>query len=343
LDEKLKSLLNETKNARAKVPYKSVEDIDREIDRLQRQVDTGTMKLVDEKKALGDISGLHRVKKSFSVFAQQQKAIDDVKAQISELKKSGEHPEAKALNDRYNEIQKELDEMRKETDEAFKNLNSLRNERNAAFTDQQEKYNKIKEIKDKYYAAKRAHRDYENEARRIRIQKQQAERAEYEAGKRREIAERKLEEASAPAYQEDILTGENLIRYFDPSSADVKEAAGPSKFAAVASRTVDSSALEGARVHKKTDDDDNYFVGGGGKKKKGKKAVATATSTPEKFHLSVDVIEQLARIGVDPPVSYSHVPIVITKIKEKIEFWKSDQGRKTKEVTAVLSRLSSLY
>jgi uncharacterized coiled-coil DUF342 family protein len=341
LDEKLKAAINENKNARAKVPYKSVDDVEREMDRLQKQVDTGTMKLVDEKKALSDITGLHRYKKNFAVFSQQQKGIDDIKAQISEVKKSGDNPEVKAMNDRYNEIQKELDEMRKVTDDAFKNVNALRNERTEAYSDQQEKYNKIKEIKDTYYAAKRAYRDYEFEARKIRNQKQQAERAAYEAGKRREVAERKLEEASAPAYQEDIFTGENLIRHFDPSAADVKEAAGPSKFAAVASRTVDSSALDGARVHNKTNDDDSYFVGGGGKKKKGKKPVAAASSASEKFHLSIDVIEQLARIGIDPPVSHSHVPIVITKVREKIDFWKGDQERKTKEVMAVSSVLDS--
>src|ERR1700760_217629 len=88
LEEKLKSLFNEQKNARGRVPYKSEQDIEREIDRLQKQVDTGTMKLVDEKKALADISALHRAKKSFAGFAQQQKAIDDLKGQISDLKKA---------------------------------------------------------------------------------------------------------------------------------------------------------------------------------------------------------------------------------------------------------------
>ena len=331
LDDKLKAAIAENKNARAKVPQKSLEDVEREIDRLQRQVDTGTMKLVAEKKALSDISALHRVKKNFALFAQQQKGIDAIKAEIADRKKTNDNPEVKALNNRYDEIQKELDDMRKVTDDAFKNVSSLRDERTAAYNEQQEKYNKIKEIKDTYYAAKRAYRDYEFEARKIRNQKQQAERAAYEAGKRREVAERKLEEASAPAYQEDILTGENLIRHFDPSSVEAKEAAGPGKFAAVASRTVESAKVDGARVHTKTNDDDNYFVGTGGKKKKGKKPAAAPTAS-EKFHLSIDVIEQLARIGIDPPVSHSHVPIVITKIKEKIAFWKGDQERRTKEV-----------
>ncbi len=102
----------------------------------------------------------------------------------------------------------------------------------------------------------------------------------------------------------------------------------------MASRTVDDTSFKGMRVVKKEDDSENYFVGSGGKKKKGKKTAAAtpAEASSGKFHLSVDVIEQLAKIGIDPPVSQSHVPIAITQIKEKIERWKSNQERKTKEV-----------
>merc|ERR1712000_639908 len=65
LDEQMKSRIAEQKNAKSKVPYKSVEDIDRQIATLQKQVDAGNMKIVDEKKALNEISQLNRAKKSF--------------------------------------------------------------------------------------------------------------------------------------------------------------------------------------------------------------------------------------------------------------------------------------
>jgi len=285
--------------------------------------------LLTKKKALSDISALNRHKKGFTGFAQQQKAIDDIKGQISEVKKSGDNPEMKALNDRYDEIQKQLNDMKKDTDEAFKNLNSLRDERTKAHADQQEKWKAVREIQDNYHQARRAYRDHENKVRAERREKMAAEKAAYESGKRKEVAQRKLEEASAPAYGEEIITAENLIRHFDPSAVGPKEESGPSKFAAVASRTVKDEGFKGARVMKKKDDDEAYFVGAG-KKKKGKTAPAAAATTT-KFNLSVDVIESLARIGIDPPVSQSHVPIVITKLKEKIDFWKGDQDRKTKE------------
>lgn len=66
LDEQLKQQLNELKTAKGKSSYKSVEEIDSEIARLQKQVDGGMMKLVDEKKALAEISSLNKAKKNFS-------------------------------------------------------------------------------------------------------------------------------------------------------------------------------------------------------------------------------------------------------------------------------------
>lgn len=337
LDENLKSRIQEQKNARGKIQYKSVDDVQQEIDRLQKQVDAGTMKIVDEKKALADISQLNRQKKSFAGFDDSQKGIDDVKAQIAELKKSMDDPEARAMSERYTQITTELDKIKAEQDEAFKGLNSMRDERTKAHEQQQKAYTSVKEIKDRYFQARRAAQDYEREARRVREEKRRAENDAYHRGKRQEVAKQKLEEASAPAYQEEIRTAQNLIAYFDPSSAQKQAAAGPGKFAATASRTVDDSGMKGTKLSKKggDDDDDSYFIGGGGKKNKRNRNQRESASTPTeggKFNLDLGTIDSLGRIGVDPPMSQSDVPNVVEKLKEKLEHWKGDQKRKTDEV-----------
>ena len=344
LDENLKSRIQEQKNARGKIQYKSADEVQSQIDRLQKQVDTGSMKIVDEKKALADISQLNRQKKSFAGFDEAQKGIDDVKAQIAELKKSMDDPEAKALSDRYTQITTELDQIKGEQDEAFKSLNSLRDERTKAHEQQQKAYTNVKEIKDRYFQARRAAQDYEREARRVRDEKRRAENDAYHRGKRQEVAKQKLEEASAPAYQDEIRTAQNLIAYFDPASAQKTEAAGPGKYAATASRTVDDSGMRGTKLAKKNEDDDSYFIGGGGKKNKrnrGGQRDSASTPTEGKFNLDIGTIDSLGRIGVDPPMSQSDVPSVVEKLKEKLEHWKSDQKRKTDEVCLSVQPLNS--
>lgn len=297
------------------------------------------MKLVDEKKALAEVSSLRKQRKNFAGFDEAQKGIDNVKAQISDLRKTLDNPEAKALSEKYSEVAKTLDEIKAEQDDAFKSIHSLYDERNKLQADQQAKWAAMKEISNKYHKARLAYKDYENEQWRQRQERQKAERDAYQKEKRRKIADQKLEEASEPAYLDEILTTEGLIRYFDPSApAASKSLLGPSGFAAEAQRTVEDSKIPGTKVSKKEDRNDTYFMGTGGKKtRKGKKGNSTASSAPPtptdgKFNLGMGVIEQLAKVDVEPPMNQSDVTGVVDKLKAKLDHWKKDQDKKTKEV-----------
>ncbi|KAH7410370.1 hypothetical protein DE146DRAFT_352861 [Phaeosphaeria sp. MPI-PUGE-AT-0046c] len=327
-DEQLKSRLNELKTSKGKVNFKSVEDVDQEIARLQKQVDGGMMKLVDEKKALSEITNLNKARKQFSGFDGQQKDIDAIKAKIAEQKKLLDDPEQKAMSEKYTVLQTELDGLKGEQDEAFKNMKALREETDKARAEQQAKYQARKELKDSYYQQKRAFQEYEFQARKVRNEKRRQEQVQYVAGKRKEAASKRLEEASAPAYQDEIFATEGLIRHFDPSALPPKETSAASKFAASSQRTVDDSGFKGTRVSKKDQEEEMYFAGTGGKKgKKGKKAAPAEN----KFNLNMGIIEELAKVGLDAPASQADVPATVEKLQEKLAFWKGDQDRKTKE------------
>ena len=331
----------EQKAARSRVAYKSVEEIDREIQRLEKQVDAGTMKLVDEKKALAEISSLRKQRKGFAGFDEAEKGIQEVKAQIIELRKTLDNPEVKALSQKYDEINQEMQSIKAEQDQAYSSLSFLRDERSKLHSEQQEKYSVVRDIKDKYHKARMAYRDYEQEQYRQRQERLKAEREQYQKQKRREIAAKKLEEANEPAFLDEILTAEGLIRYFEPStSTESKALRGPSGFAAEPQRSVESSEFKGTKVSKKEDRDDNYFMGSSSKKgKKGKRGVAASSPTPPtptegRFNLSVGVIEELAKINVEPPMNQGGVPIVVEMLKKKRDQWKADQDKKTKEVSS---------
>ncbi|KAI5364205.1 Putative nuclear segregation protein Bfr1 [Septoria linicola] len=339
LDTKLKAFISDSKDKKSKQKFSSAEQVQQEIDRRRAQVDSGTMKLVEEKKALDEIRTLTQTKKSFSETDQIQKNIDNVKAQIAELRKQLDDPESRALSDRYSQITAELDAIKAEQDEAFKSLNALRDERTKIHEQQQKKYTAVKEIKDQYYTQRRAAVEYEREAKRIREEKRRAENDAYHRGRRQEAAKSKLEEASAPAYDEEIRVTRSLLTRFG-STVDTQQATGPGQFAATDFRKVDDSGIKGTALKKKGDDDEAYFVGGGGKKKKGRKGSAApngaASPAPEtsKFNLDLGTISALAQVNVDPPMSQADVPAVVEKLKEKLEFWKKDQDRKTKENVA---------
>ena len=289
------------------------------------------------------MTSLRKQKKAFAGFDEAQRGIDKVKGEIAELKKTMDNPEAKALSLRYDAADKELKDIKVKQDDAYNSLNFLRDERSRAYTEQQEKYAALKDVKDTYYKAKKVFREYDQEQYRLRQEKQRAERDAYNREKRRKIADKKLEEASAPAYMDEILTAEGLIRYFDPTSPEAsKSLKSPSGFAAEPLRSVDiNSEFKGMRVSKKEEREDTYFMGTGGKKgKKGKKSSsagspAPPTPTEGKFNLSIGIIEELAKVSIEPPMSQAGIPAVVEKLKEKRNTWKTEQEQKTKEVSLV--------
>ncbi|KAI0888883.1 uncharacterized protein GGS22DRAFT_152614 [Annulohypoxylon maeteangense] len=328
LDEQLRSRISEQKNARGKVAFKSVEDVDREIDHLEKQVNGGMMKLVDEKKALAEVSNLRKQRKNFAQFDTSQKGIDELKAKIKEIKDSMDDPETRALSDQYTKIQAELDSIKAEQDEVFKNLNVLRDERSRLQAEQQEKFQAVRKIKDEYYGAKKVFAEYEREARQRIRERQKAERDRIEKERKKERAQKLLQEASDPAYLEEIRRANSLLHFYDPSSTSTEKAPllADSGLGAQASRKVDDSGLKGTRLVRKEDREDDYLPAVK-KGKKGKKAVVAAEK--QGFNCPPSVIDDCGFLGIDPPMAASDVPAVIEKVKAKLENWKSDQQAQT--------------
>ncbi|KAG0649193.1 hypothetical protein D0Z07_4550 [Hyphodiscus hymeniophilus] len=332
-DEKLKALIAEQKAARSRVSFKNVDEIDREIERLDKQVNGGMMKLVDEKKALSDISSLRKQRKGFAGFDDQQKKIDEAKAKLKSLRDGLDDPESKALSDKYNKIQAELDTIKAEQDDAYKNINSLRDERTRLNDDQKEKYAAIKKIKDDFFQGNRAIQQYEYQARQKARERRQTERENFEKEKRKERAQKMLAEASDKAYLDEIRRAESLLRFLDPSySAEKAPLQAPSQFTATAQRTVDDAGIKGMKVVQKKDEED-YFAGTGGKKgKKGRKNAAAAESPAApnaKYSCPPSVIEDCEFLKIEPPMSATDIPGVQEKVKAKLDHWKADQDAQT--------------
>lgn len=332
LDEQLKSRIAEQKAARGKVNFKSVEELDREIARLDAQVNGGMMKLVDEKKALAEISNLRKQRKNFSQFDDSQKQIDSLREKIKEIKDSLEDPEAKALSERYNKLQAELDVIKAEQDEAYKNLSSLRDERTKLQAEQQEKYQAIKKIKDDYYQAKKAFGNWEREQREKHRERMQAERDRIAKERKMERAQKMLAEASDPAFLEEIRRAHSLLHFFDPThEAPAKTPLLADKgLGAKDIRKVDDSGIKGMKLLRKEDREEELFPS----VKKGKKGKKSAPASAENkiFSCPPAVIEDCAFVGIDPPMSATEVPATIEKVKAKLEQWKADQPEQTRKV-----------
>jgi len=342
MDAQLKNRLTEMKAAKARLQFKSAEEVDARIQDLEKQVDTGKMKLVDEKKALNDITMLRKQRKQVLELDNDQTQIDTLKAQISEARKDLDQPEFKQLSEEWNATTKQLDAMKAERDVAFKNLSASRDELTRTRKVQDEKYAEVKSIQDSYYKQKRDYHNSQQEFRKKRDEQRRKEQEEYTMGKKMQVLEEKLADASVPAFTEEIRACESLIRLLDPSAPKETISTAPGKFAAVPQRTVDESTIKGTKLVRK--DEEDYFAGTGGKKgKKSKKANNTNTvdldTKPEPksrgtgAYWHPDVVEQFKKVDLEPPVDEAQVSGLLTEVQEKKKSWLSKQKKQTEEVS----------
>lgn len=330
---------------------------------LDKQVESGSLTLAAEKRALQDISTSKRSRRTVESFEADQESIEADRRAADELKKQLDDPESKAVSDRYEAIKAELDELKKESDEAYAGRNKLFEERdsyqaelNGLYNSKRESAQRFRDANDRYWAKI-------NEDRARRAEKARAQRAADEQAKKLEIAERLREEASLPAFQAQIEDCQTLIDYFSgKSSGTVTFASTPASLvpkkdvaglAKLELRKVDVEPEAGLVVRKKkADEQEAYFIGG--KSKKGKKGGAKANASSEapsspssstSLNVPLPTLSALLSLSIPPPTATADVPRVIEDLKTKKAWFEANQSRVTAEnitkAEADIKRLTS--
>ncbi|KAI0269148.1 hypothetical protein BC834DRAFT_932144 [Gloeopeniophorella convolvens] len=347
LQDGIQKKIKDLQTARGRTQFRSLEEADAHIKNLEKQVDSGSLKLVDEKRALQEINQIKRLRKTIESFKADSDAIDADRAAIDELKKQLDDPEAKAVSERYDTIKAELDEIKKEGDELYANRTKLFDERtalqqqvDALITQRRESAQRFREANDRFYTKL-------NEDRARRAERARAQRESEEQEKRMARATQLREEASQPAYQVQIEDCQTLIDFFSGKSttAVVSTAKADPAEPKLDIRKVEAPENLVARK-KKGEDEESYFVGGKGKGKgkKGPKANGAAagaaaagteaTSSSSTVNVSFGTLTALLALSIPPPSSQADVPRVVEDLKMKKAWFEANQARVTAEAIA---------
>ena len=315
---------------------------------MEKQVESGSMKLADEKRALQEISTCKRSRRTVEGFEAEHSFIEAERQKIAELRTELDDPASKQVSERYDSIKAELDELKKESDEAyagrsklFEERDDIQNQLQAAFNKKRESSQLFREANDRYWTKV-------NDDRARRAERARAQRAAEELQKKQEMAERLREEAQSPAFQAQIEDCQTLIDYFTGKStgnitykstplAVRPEVAGVPKLEL---RKVEESPA-GLVVHKKKgDEEDAYFVSNKkNKTKKGSsKANGTGTSTPTSptnantsLNVPLPTLTALLSLSIPPPASNLDLPRLIENLNTKKVWFEANQARVTAE------------
>lgn len=312
------------------------------ISSLDKDIESGTLRLADEKRAVQEMSNLRRHRKLVEGFAQQQKAIDADKAQVDALKAHLDDPEHKALMDKADEIKKGLDDTRAEIDSAQSSRQTLFDQRN-----------KLQTELDAVYASKRQHADEHrqtmdayykkiNDDKARRAQKAREEKEADEAHRAKIQAEHIREDAKLPAFEAQIQDCQTLIDQFARiggiQTAQASTDSTSSKtngFTQHNIRQVDNAIPAGTLLKKKNDDDDAYFVGAGKSKKKGNKKAqpgnANGPPSDDRLNVPLATLTALMGLSIPPPKSYSEIQTTIDSLEIKKAWYQANEEKQTKE------------
>ncbi|KAG0247783.1 hypothetical protein BG011_000922 [Mortierella polycephala] len=335
LNNSLKKKLADMKAIQDKLPFKTQEAVDAQVLKLEKQVEAGSLKLVEEKRYLAEISSLKKAKKSVEAAQAQQVAIDEIKAEIAALKETIDDKTAKTLSAEYNQIQAQLDEISKVKDGEWKKRNDLFDERTRLQKELDAEYQRKKTVNDEYFAALREYSKFHQD-------EQVRKREEYQAKKQQELEEKRLaiakeerELAEIPAYTNEIVTCDSVYKYLLQFSTDEKHTAEVAVAATVEApsaniRQVDTSANvpSGMMLTKKADKVEEVFFAGKSKKSKGPKEKKTEGNS---FKLPLAVLEQLFELKVVVPTSPADLGKTLDALVEKREYYKANQEKATAE------------
>ncbi|ORZ29341.1 hypothetical protein BCR44DRAFT_128887 [Catenaria anguillulae PL171] len=297
LQDQIKAQQEEYKHLKDRLGVTSAEEAEERIRQLESRIASGSLKLLEEKKAINQISQLKRSKPLFDTLRTKAADIANDESELSDLqvKLATLSPSAGDLTSAYDDVKRELDRLADPKTTKYSKLGVLYKERDDLSAKLNELYAQRTREQDTFRVAKEEHyRTMRDE--RVRKQKVYAEeKKRLELEKLAAIAQEERERAEVPAFVEEIQICTNLIAFVKKEagikgSVDVDAGAGLQKETAKAGKAGGAvgkkhqvrkvEAPEKAEVLKRGGGDDEadlLFAGMGGKKKGGKKANKPST------------------------------------------------------------------
>ncbi|KAJ9117427.1 hypothetical protein QFC22_004277 [Naganishia vaughanmartiniae] len=365
LQDGISNKIKDVNSQKSKLPVKNRDEAEQRITHLDKQIESGTLKLIDEKKSLNEISLLRRSLTSLTKLTTLEESIASDRAQVDELKKTLDDPESKRVQARWDELKAEMDGLREEGRKAWDERNGLFEKRNELQKQMDDLYTKKKEANQKNRDAQDAYYAKIREDQKAKQDRFRAQKAAEESVRREEEITRMREDAKIPAFEREIEDCGVLIGWFNGKFGNkVPEThAGNAASAADEARVLEGvkelnlrkveDAPVGSVLKKNADEQDPWasLAGTGGKKGKkgGKKSAAPAavngsaangeTSTPPTpsanpsapINLPFALLTAILNLSIPPPANAADVHRCIADLEHKKAWFEANQKKKTEE------------
>ncbi|KAJ2078724.1 multicopy suppressor of BFA (Brefeldin A) [Coemansia sp. RSA 988] len=330
----------------SKLTYKSVEEIDKEIAKKEKQIESGQLKIVEEKRLASEIPSLRRAKKLVEQVAIVQKSIEEETAELAKIDAQLGDTNAQALSDEYERLQNELDGLKVSQNVGQKQRYALYSERERILKELDGAWDEKRALQDEHRKKNNAFYHWQQEERKLRALKEKEERVQRQREERLAVAQARREEAEEPAFQDEINSCNTLIAYlggFVPSTANVGRSEGnrsegstrPSSAASSARETDSSEHVPAGMVAvKKSAGEELYFAGTGDRSKKKhhqRKDNRVSGTKADVLKLPLAVAERFLELRVDIPTNTMGIAAALKNLAVRKQQFIDQQPKATEE------------
>ncbi|ODV78397.1 uncharacterized protein CANTADRAFT_26520 [Suhomyces tanzawaensis NRRL Y-17324] len=325
IDQQMKKKITEIQHATSKHSFKNVHEIDQRIASLDKLVDNGDLKLAEERRYVKEMSSLRKLRKDFEGVEKIQALIDADKTKIADLKAKISKLQNKQIQEEFETIQKELDEINSKNKTTLTKKTELINKRDSIRAEKKEKYDEINKLRSDLDAQFAKFKQAMADEQKKRDEEYKNKRAEDKKRELKELADKQLADAAIPAFSEEISTIHNLLAYFDPSYVKPAPKTGLNNGSKLtANHNIRTVEMPSDVVIIKKEQED-FFAGSRGKKAtKGKKSKA------KKFTVDPEIIISLSDLSIPFPPTEEDVPETVKILKETLTALEDKQEEQTK-------------
>lgn len=328
-DAALKKKLKDVQTLRPASGPKSVGELDKLVQRLEKAIESGSLSLKDERMTLKEISSLKNQRLLFAKADKLQTEVDNERTEIAKLRKTVDDAPLKAARKKLDEINARLDASRASSnkkDEAFQKVKGevdveikrIFSEMDAARADYRQRMDAFRE-----FEKQREAEEKEEQAKAARVKKLANAEAKVEAAKLNS------------AFEESIIMAESLLSVIDPSyhpentsSSGSVSSDGPKLGTVREGRKVENGPA-GAKLLKKEGASNQAPVSRKELKRKG--ASKSSGEASGKVQFDFTVLEGLASLHIPLPSSSADIEETKKQILSKIQFYKDNNERVTQE------------
>ncbi|KAJ2065670.1 multicopy suppressor of BFA (Brefeldin A) [Coemansia sp. S146] len=327
----------ELKAQQSKLTYKTLEEIDETITKGEKQIESGSLKIVEERRLSSEISALRRARKLVEQASKLQKLIDAEVAELAEIDAQLADTNAQALSEEFERLQGELDSLKASQDQGQQQRSDLFNERAEVLKSLDQAWEKKRALQDEHRRQNNEFYQWQQEDRKRRASEEKQQRIQEQRERRLAIAQEQREEAEVPAFADEISGCDSLIIYLSgilPSAAGgcaKSESNNQPSPATSGARGADSSTHipAGMVAVKTTTVEESYFAGTSAAKNKKKPARKDKRVDALKHPLAV--AERFLELRVDIPTTTASIAETIEKLNARRKHFIETQATATEE------------